>query len=85
MESPTRVDIDPQDDENGRAIIAKIRAENIRNESTIRAIVDRYEFSSKEAKQHTADRMVDLLNMGAFDQPEPKTIHIDAVDTDARI
>ena len=83
MEQPSPIEIYPQDDQNSQAIMAKIRAENIRDESAIRALVDSYEFSSPETQQHIADRMIDLLKMGVFDQPEPKTINIKPIDTDA--
>ena len=85
MENPTRGDIYPQDDENSRDIMAKIRNENLTDEATIRALVDGYEFSSPETKQHIADRMIDLLKMEVFQKPEPKTVEIDLIDTDAQI
>ncbi len=65
-----------KDDENMRAIMEKIRNEKLTDESTIRAIVDGYKFSSPEARQHTADRMIDLLKMGAFNQDPLPTITI---------
>lgn len=83
MENPTPVEIHPQDDENSRLIMAKIREGNITDEAAIRAIVDSYEFSSPETKQHIFDRIIDLLRMGAFNSPPPKTIELKAIDTDA--
>ena len=85
MENSTPVSISLEDDENSCAIMAKIRDKNVRDDSAIRAIVESYKFSSQEAKDHTADRMVDLLNMRFFDRPEPNTVHVNAVDIDAQI
>lgn len=82
-ERPTLVDIHPQDDENSQDIMTRIRKENITDEAAIRAIVESYQFSSPETKQHTSDRIIDLLRMGTFNSPPPKTIKLDAIDIDA--
>lgn len=85
MKNPTSVDVYPQDDENIRAIMEKIRVEKPRDEATIRALVDDYEFSSPETKQHVANRVINLLETGFFEQPKPSSAQIDLVDTDAQV
>ena len=83
LERPTSIEIHSQDEKNSQAIMAKIREGKITDETKIRAMVDSYEFSSSETKQHISDRMIDLLKMGAFNSPPPETIELKAVDTDA--
>jgi hypothetical protein len=71
-EKPHLVDIHPQDDENTRAIIDKIYAEKIIDEEAIRALVDTFEFSSPETKQHVSDSIINLLRVGALDPNKPR-------------
>ncbi len=82
LETPL-VNISPQDDDNSRAIMEKIRTENITDEATIQAIVDSYEFSSPETKQHIFTLMVKLLKMEFFNQPQREGITFDLMNTDA--
>ncbi len=77
------VDIHPQDNKNMAAIMAEIGNKKITDEAAIRALVDTYEFSSLEAKQHTAGGMIELLRKGAFGYPPINGVEIDMVNTDA--
>jgi len=81
-QQPPRVEIHAQDEKNSQAIMEKIRTEKITDEAIIRSIVDSYEFSSPKTKQHISDGLVGLLKIGALNDVPPKTITLDAVDTD---
>ncbi|MBU1019109.1 MAG: hypothetical protein ABII07_00735 [Patescibacteria group bacterium] len=79
LETPAIVDIHTEDNKNIQAIMKEIRTKNLTNEDDIRTLVEGYAFSSPETQQHIADRLVDLLKMGSFDQPELEGITMNLI------
>jgi len=82
LDKPKLVDIYLDDDTNMQKIVDRIFAERVSDLVTIRSMVDAYEWSSEDAKDHVKARLEDLFNMGVLDvsQPRPKGYTVELID-----